>query len=279
MTAHPPLSYESYLKIPELTELQVPLAQPHAHDEMQFIVVHQTYELWFKLLTHEMQAMMVLLSKGQLSQSIWIMKRCNHIAGILHQQILVMETMSPTSFLEFRNLLNPASGLQSYQFRCLEFMSGLKQERYLALYEPNSIGHAALSKALVEPTIWDVFMTYLKSVGFRVDLPSDQLAALKVIYTDPQWDSLHFFCECLMDYDESFRAWRHRHFLMAERMIGFKPGTGQQELPKIKGVAMEPIPSSESGQAFREAGVHYLKSRTEPRYFPLLWELRTQLGG
>ena len=123
------LNYNSYLKVDELLALQKPLSAGPEHDELLFIVIHQTYELWFKLLTHEIQAMMALLSKGQLSQSIWIMKRCNHIAGILHQQILVMETMSPTSFLEFRNLLNPASGLQSYQFRCLEFMSGLKQER------------------------------------------------------------------------------------------------------------------------------------------------------
>lgn len=278
MTAKSPLSYESYLKIPELTGIQAPLAEPSAHDELQFIVVHQTYELWFKLLTHEIQAMIAFLKKGNLPQSIWIIKRCNEITRVLNQQILVMETMSPASFLEFRNLLNPASGLQSYQFRCLEFMSGLKHERYLGLYEPGSIGHTALAKALIEPTIWDAFMTHLESQGFKVEGEADQLASLKIIYTESKWDSIHFFCESLMDYDESFRVWRHRHFLMAERMIGFKPGTGHQELPKIKHPESGALPSSESGQAFRDAGVHYLKSRTEPRYFPLLWELRTHLG-
>lgn len=278
MTAKSPPSYESYLKIPELTGIQAPLAEPSAHDEMQFIVVHQAYELWFKLLTHEIQAMITFLNKGNLPQSIWTMKRCIEITRVLNQQIHVMETMSPTSFLEFRNLLNPASGLQSYQFRCLEFMSGLKHERYLGLYEADSLAHKALTQALSEPTIWDAFMTYLKSLGFEVGGDSDQLASLKIIYTEPKWNSLHFFCESLMDYDESFRVWRHRHFLMAERMIGFKPGTGHQELPKIKHPQAGDLPSGESGQAFRDAGVHYLKSRTEPRYFPLLWELRTHLG-
>ena len=113
-----------------------------------------------------------------------------------------------------------------------------------------------------------------------IKLPSNTALPnkLKIIYTEPKWNSLHFFCESLMDYDESFRVWRHRHFLMAERMIGFKPGTGHQELPKIKHPQAGDLPSGESGQAFRDAGVHYLKSRTEPRYFPLLWELRTHLG-
>ncbi len=272
-----PINYESYLKISELTGLQSPLSQPMSHDEMQFIVVHQAYELWFKLLTHEIKAMISCLEQGNLSQSISIMKRCNEITTVLNQQILVMETMSPTSFLGFRNLLNPASGLQSYQFRCLEFMSGLKNERYLGLYEAGSVGHNALTKAFLEPTIWDAFMKYLQLQRFTTEEEKDQLASLKIIYTNPKWDSLHFFCESLMDYDESFRVWRHRHFLMAERMIGFKPGTGQQEVSKIKNEDSTPLPPSESGQAFREAGVHYLKSRTEPKYFPLLWEVRMHL--
>jgi len=270
-----PPNYESYLKLAELLTLQRPLAKPESHDELQFIIVHQTYELWFKLLTHEIKAVMKALEEKNLSQVIWLMKRCNEITRVLNQQIQIMETMSPMVFLEFRDLLNPASGLQSYQFRALEFMSGLKNERYLNLYAPSSLGHQTLLEALEKPSLWDTFVTYLKTQGFSTESEKDQLESLKQIYQDAQWNMIHFLCEAFVEYDEAFRVWRHRHFLMAERMIGFKPGTGHHEAQKV---GDQPLPSTASGESFKDAGVHYLKSRTEPRYFPLLWELRTILA-
>ncbi len=263
-------SYESYLQIHGLLNLQKPLSEPEAHDEMQFIIVHQVYELWFKLLLHEARAIIGHLQKGQAGPAYWLIRRCIEITRVLIQQMHVMETMSPAKFLEFRDCLKPASGLQSAQFRALEFYSGMKDPRYLQLYPGDPANAGLLKEALHDASLWDGFVDLLRSRGFEVADKEQQLHALAEVYSNDQLLDLHQLAEAMIEYDEAFRIWRNRHYLMAERMIGFKPGTGVQHTDQMK----------MSGEdAFKDPGVNYLKGRTEHRFFPLLWEVRSRLGG
>ncbi len=270
MSTPQPVSYESYLKVREILELQKPLSQPEAHDELQFIVVHQVYELWFKLLLHEVRSTIGHLSRGEAGAAHWLMRRCIEIGRVLIQQIHVMETMSPAKFLEFRDCLKPASGLQSAQFRALEFYSGLKDPRYLDLYPGEQASRGLLQEALQDASLWDGFLDLLKARGFEVADKEQQLHALVEIYTNDSLLDLHLLAEAMIEYDEAFRIWRTRHYLMAERMIGFKPGTGVQHTDQMK---------MSGAQAFQDPGVQYLRGRAEHRYFPLLWEMRSRLGG
>jgi tryptophan 2,3-dioxygenase len=270
MSSAQPVSYENYLKVREILSLQKPLSVPEAHDELQFIVVHQVYELWFKLLLHEVRSTIQHLSRGEAGPAHWLMRRCIEIGRVLIQQIHVMETMSPAKFLEFRDCLKPASGLQSAQFRALEFYSGLKDPRYLELYPGEPASRGLLEEALQDASLWDGFVELLKARGFAAADKEEQLQALVEIYTNESFLDLHLLAEALIEYDEAFRIWRTRHYLMAERMIGFKPGTGVQHTDQMK---------MSGSQAFQDPGVQYLRGRTEHRYFPLLWEVRSRLGG
>jgi tryptophan 2,3-dioxygenase len=293
-SAHGP-SYESYLRIPELLKLQQPLSDPEAHDELQFIIVHQAYELWFKLLLHEVRATIQHLEKGEVGPSLWLMRRCIEIARVLIQQIHVMETMSPARFLEFRDILKPASGLQSAQFRCLEFLAGMRDERYLQLYPGSPEAKGLLEAALKSPSLWDGFLAAMDKKGLAVEGSDALMQSLCRIYTEDAFLDLHQLAEGFIEFDEAFRIWRTMHYLMAERMIGFKPGTGVQhtDAMHMSGAAKAgdakpsgggcpfghgSLPRDSEGPSFQDPGVHYLKGRADLRYFPLLWELRSHLG-
>ena len=288
MSSHSQLSYDSYLRVWDLLKLQQPLSKPEAHDELQFIIVHQVYELWFKLLLHEVRSTIQHLQGGEVGPAFWLMRRCIEIGRVLIQQIHVMETMSPAKFLEFRDLLKPASGLQSAQFRVLECLSGIKDDRYLQLYASFPEARRQLEEALQAPTLWDGFCALLQQRGFKVEDHESQLNSLVTIYTEAQHLDLHQLAEAFIEYDEAFRIWRTRHYLMAERMIGFKPGTGVAHTAQISqdpspadGCPMGhgALPRTESGPSFQEPGVRYLQSRADLRYFPALWEMRSRLGG
>lgn len=281
MTSTGPVSYESYLRVPELLAAQVPLSSPEAHDELQFIIVHQVYELWFKLLLHEVKSVIGHLQAGQAGEALWLLRRCIEIGRVLIQQIHVMETMSPAKFLEFRDFLKPASGLQSAQFRALEFMSGLKDPRYLELYPGSQASRHLLEDALQAPTLWDAFCDLLRLRGFAAGEHEAQIQALVQIYTQSVHLDLHLLAEAFIEFDEGFRVWRTRHYLMAERMIGFKPGTGvaHTNLMKMSGEGSDSLPRGESGPSFQDPGVQYLKGRADKRFFPALWEVRGHLGG
>ncbi len=287
------VSYESYLKVPELLSLQEPLSKPEAHDELQFIIVHQVYELWFKLLLHEVRSTIHHMRQGEGGEAQWLLRRCIEIGRVLIQQIHVMETMSPSDFLGFRDVLKPASGLQSVQFRVLEYHCGPKDPRYIQLHSGNPESRRALEQAFASPSLWDAFCELLKVKGFDTDHREAQLKSLVRIYTEREFLDLHQIAETLLEFDEAFRIWRFRHYLMAERMIGFKPGTGVAHTeeaglgtkpePSAPGASGCPfgaggLPATEAGQAFHDPGVIYLKGRVEIRYFPLLWELRSHLG-
>ena len=267
--AKPDLTYESYLRLPELLNLQTPQSDPPAHDELQFIIVHQSYELWFRLL-YEIRTIISHLRAGRVRQAIWLLRRLVEIERVMIQQIQVLETMSPVHFLEFRDLLRPASGLQSLQFRELEFLSGLRDERFFEVFDGRAAARQRLQAAHDGPNLWSAFCELLHSRGFDFDTDAaeQQERAVGQIYTDPRHLDLHQLCEVMVDYDEQFCIWRSRHALMAERMVGAKPGTGDAYTGKLAGRA-----------SFQAPGVRYLQGRVNVHFFPILWDVRTQLGG
>lgn len=263
----PRLSYGSYLKIGELTGLQQLRSEPPRHDELLFIVIHQVYELWFKQLLHELDAVMERLEGGEALGAQRLMRRCTEIQRVLVAQLKVLETMTPNDFLTFRDHLLPASGFQSAQFRLLEFRSGWKHARHLNNYEPGSPERARLEAALDEPTLLDGFYGLLRRRGFELpasapdaDPETDPAREARVrelvrIYqrTEEHYD-LYLLAESLVEYDEMFAQWRYLHVLMVERMIGSKLGTGGS------------------------AGVAYLRGTVDRKFFPELWEMRTYLS-
>jgi tryptophan 2,3-dioxygenase len=253
------LTYSSYLKISELTSLQEPHSDPPQHDELLFIIVHQVYELWFKQLLHELDAVRSHLDQDEPLSAQRLLRRCIEIQRVLIQQLRVLETMTPNDFLTFRDHLMPASGFQSAQFRGLESTSGLKDSRVLEHYPHESLERKGLETRMAAPTILDAFYGLLRRRGFQLPEGADQREArvreLLRIYQKPDdhYD-LFLLAEALVEYDEFFALWRQNHVVMVERMIGSKPGTGGSE------------------------GVAYLRSTLERKFFPELWELRSFLS-
>ena len=258
----PALTYGSYLKINELLELQRPLSDPQQHDELLFIVIHQVYELWFRQMIHEAEAIMQELPEGQVMRATHHYVRLIEIQRVLLQQIRVLETMTPIEFNRFRELLNPASGFQSRQFRELEFLSNMKEASMLAALTLDEASRRILQRRLDGPTLLDAFDGALRKRGFEMPaagdpgLPAARLAALKRIYDQAEAHAdLYQLCEAMIEYDENFQLWRYHHVRMVERMIGRKKGTGGSD------------------------GVGYLNKTLDRKCFPELWEVRTHLSG
>ena len=250
------LTYSSYLKVKELTSLQAPLAKPAAHDELLFIVIHQVYELWFKLLLHEIHVLMSSMRDNKLILSFHILRRVSEIFKVLIQQLDVLETMTPTDFNQFRSNLNPASGFQSLQFRELEIISGANVKDYekFAPLEPE--WKPRLSQLANQSNLHQTFLQLLKSRGLvKSDSTEECQTALLQVYEKDSHLELRSLCEGLIGYDEQISLWRFRHVQMVERMIGMKRGTGGS------------------------LGVNYLRQTLARRFFPELWEVRTHLGG
>ena len=250
------LSYGSYLKVPELLELQRLLSEPPAHDELLFITIHQVYELWFKQLLFELEAIRDAMLEHRGGRARHLLLRAHAIERVLIEQIPVLETMSPQDFLEFRNHLAPASGFQSVQFREIEFLSGLKDERYLDRLTLGEREMAALRRRLDEPTLWDAYCALLEKSG--IPMPPDDAEARRAGLIEMAHDQARFeeefqLSEALLTHDGLFRMWRQRHVLMVERQIGSKTGTGGS------------------------TGASYLQTTLEKRFFPELWELRSYL--
>jgi tryptophan 2,3-dioxygenase len=252
-----PLTYGSYLKVPELLALQQPLSDPPHHDELLFIQIHQVYELWFKQILHELDASVVFLDAGNLLKVAKAFRRIHAIQRILETQVDVLETMTPQDFNAFREGLNPASGFQSAQFREIEFRCGLRgNEKALAHLDLTAVERARLERRMNEPTLYDALKGYLARQGFDVSSHDALVETFKRIYEDEGAHyALYLLLEDLIEFDERVRLWRSRHVLMVERMIGMKSGTGGS------------------------LGVPYLQSTLQRRFFPELWEVRTVLGG
>ena len=264
------LTYSSYLKVPELLQLQHPQSSPQHHDELLFIIVHQTYELWFKELLHDLDAVVANLQKAGANpqsrdgvyEAARLLRRCTEITRVLVEQFTILETMLPTHFLAFRNKLEPASGFQSEQFRELEFLCGLKDAKMLRYHKPTPEAHAQLERRLRQPSLHDVFFAALSAVGKlqanEQGTDKEQFdaraRAILSLYRDERsnrdWIDV---CERLTEFDELVVSWRLRHIQLVERVIGVRMGTGGS------------------------AGSSYLKLTLDKKFFPELWEARTLL--
>ena len=253
-------TYADYLKLDRLLALQEPGAE---HDEMLFIIIHQTYELWFKEILHELDYLRTLLASDDLPRAGHAMKRVLTILKVLVAQVDILETMTPFDFLNFRARLEAGSGFQSAQFRELEFVLGQKRASALHQYPSGTVERSRLERRYQAPSLWDWFVGYLARRGYAVaadvlnrdvtqpPAPSEpmQRTLIGLYRTDP---ALAEFCERLVDLDEGVQEWRYRHIKMVERTIGTKPGTGGS------------------------AGVEYLRTTLLRPVFPDLWAIRTE---
>ena len=237
------LSYGTYLKVRELLELQNGLSDEH--DELLFIAAHQVYELWFKVVLFELEAARGRIDSDDMFFALHYLKRVHVIEKLLVEQIDVLETMSPQDFLAFRSQLAPASGFQSVQFREIEFLSGLKEPKYLARLEATAEEAVRLRRRLDEPSLNDAFHHLLERRGSPT--------LLEVFRDRERHGDLFDLSEALLDHDEAFAHWRARHVLMVERQIGGKTGTGGS------------------------SGAEYLRTTLGKRFYPELWDVRSQL--
>ncbi len=265
------LTYGSYLKVPELLRLQQLQSDPPRHDELLFIVIHQTYELWFKELLHDLEAVVRCLravgrdpeARDEVYEAARLLRRCTEITRVLVTQFTILETMLPTHFLAFRDKLEPASGFQSQQFRQIEFLCGLKDEKMLHMHEAVPAEHEELMRRLREPSLHDVLFDALRSLGKLPVYAPDatdrdrfetRAEAIRDLYEDERnfrdWIDV---CERLTEFDELVVGWRLRHIQMIERTIGMKMGTGGS------------------------TGSSYLRLTLDKKFFPELWEARTML--
>jgi aminocarboxymuconate-semialdehyde decarboxylase len=260
----PGLTYSSYLHVPEVISLQHPESSPEHHDELLFIIIHQTYELWFKQILHELDAVIASLQASQVYEAARLLRRCTEIMRVLVEQFTILETMLPTHFLAFRGALKPASGFQSEQFREIEFLCGLKDEKMLRYHEPTREAHARLERRLREPSLHDVLFESVGALGLAPALSPDASAeerfsakaqSIRALYADENhyrdWIDV---CERLTEFDELTVSWRLRHIQMVERTIGVRIGTGGS------------------------SGASYLKHTLDKKFFPELWEARMMLA-
>jgi len=245
------LSYNKYLRVQDLINLQDCLSDPAHHDELLFITVHQAYELWFKQILHEIDAAILFIEQDRLPAATRALKRVVEIEKLLLDQIHILESMTPINFLAFRDQLNPASGFQSMQFREIEFSSGLKDASIVREFEHDPFARERLQARLTRPSLADVFYLVLERRG--LDVSHRSRAVLEILtHFEERYEEFQL-SEALMEHDEYFSLWRSHHIKMVERMVGAKRGTGGSE------------------------GIGYLKTTLDKKFFPDLWEARTYL--
>jgi tryptophan 2,3-dioxygenase len=261
------LTYGDYLKLDQLLHAQELRSDPPHHDELLFIIQHQTSELWMKLMIHELSAALAFVRMDQLEPCFKILARVGHIQEMLFAQWGVLETLTPNEYLEFRGALGPASGFQSYQYRAIEFLLGNKDADAIQPFRHLPRIHAWLEEILRAPSLYDEFLRYLHRRGHpipasKVDRDFTQhyerddavMAVFRAIYesTGEHWDEYEM-CEKLIDVEERFQLWRFRHMKTVQRIIGFKRGTGGS------------------------SGVGFLRKALDLTFFPELWDVRTEL--
>ncbi len=265
MTSPEDMTYGGYLTLDRLLTAQHPVSDHH--DELLFIVIHQTKELWLKQVIHELQLARALIRNDKLIEVHKILSRVSRIQAVMTLSWDVLATLTPTDYLTFRGVLGTSSGFQSAQFRTFEFLLGLKEGGHLRFQQEGSDAHRMLAEALETPSLWDEVIRALARGGF--DLPAELLerdwsqpyqpsdaveAAWAEIYrdTDRHWP-FYQLAEKLVDVDDAMASWRHKHVVTVERVIGFKTGTGGT------------------------AGVSYLRKMLDVVLFPELFALRTLL--
>jgi tryptophan 2,3-dioxygenase len=253
MTATPAgMTYADYLHLDQLLDAQHPKSA--LHDEMLFIVIHQTKELWLKQMLHEVGLACSLVHDDKFAEAYKALSRVSRIQTVMTLSWDVLATLTPVDYSAFRSVLGTSSGFQSAQFRELEFRLGLKDPKYLDYYEGGTEGHRRLAKALDQPSLWDEANAALVRAGFAAGTDEEIAASWLDVYRHAdQHFSLYQLAEKLVDIDDGLAAWRHKHVLTVERIIGRKRGTGGS------------------------AGVDYLLSTITKRAFPHLWSLRTEL--
>jgi tryptophan 2,3-dioxygenase len=255
------VTYAKYLELQQLLALEKPLSDPAEHDELLFIVIHQVYELWFKLLLHELDKVGRDFDAGELYEAIATWKRARMVMKTLVGQIDVLETMTPRSFSSFRDRLGTASGFQSLQFRELEFLLGYKRPDMLRHLKHDRDAQVGLARRLAEPSIVDHFYRFLAHRGVVVpaELLHRDVTAQPEASEDVQEGLVHVYrtqpdavilLELMTDFDEGLQEWRYRHVKMVERTIGNKRGTGGS------------------------MGVEFLKQSLFRPIFPDLWAIR-----
>ena len=255
MTATPSgMTYAAYLKLDQLLGAQQPLSS--LHDEMLFIVIHQTKELWMKEMLHELRLAVALVQADRFAEAYKAMARISRIQAVMTLSWDVLSTLTPVDYLKFRDVLGTSSGFQSAQFREIEFRLGLKEPNFVNHHEEGSTERAALEAALAEPSLREASHDALERAGFDLGDRSVEAVAgawLDVYRDAERWFDLYELAEKLVDIDDALASWRHKHVLTVERIIGNKQGTGGS------------------------AGAPYLRATLEKRVFPELWALRTDL--
>ena len=262
------MTYGSYLDLDTLLSAQHPASRPEHHDEMPFIIQHQTSELWMKLALHELQSARELLRADNLGEALKRIARVKHIQDVLTQQWSVLATLTPTEYAEFRGALGNASGFQSVQYRAIEFALGNKNARMLQVFESEPANHAMLKAELEAPTLYDEFLRLVARRGLAVprevlerdvtlayEMSEALVSVIAEIYEHPKehWD-LYEACEALVDLEDDFQFWRFRHLRVVTRTIGMKIGTGGS------------------------SGVDFLQRALQLTFFPELFAVRTRLG-
>lgn len=261
------MTYSGYLGLEKILDAQHPLSEPAHHDEMLFIIVHQTMELWLKQVIHELTAAIQAVQAGELEPCFKILARVKHVQSVMLDQWSVLATLTPSEYTQFRGVLGTASGFQSVQYRLVEFLLGNKDERLVNMHRHDPEATRRLEAALRSPGIYDAFLRHLADRGLPV--PAEVLSrdltkpheshpgvveVFKTVYQDPasHWDAYEM-AEKLVDVEEQFGMWRYRHMRVVERIIGYKTGTGGS------------------------SGVPFLRQMIDHRFFPELLEVRTAL--
>jgi len=262
------LSYGRYLHLDQILSAQHPVSVPEHHDELLFILQHQTSELWLKLVLHELRAVLRKLAADELRPALKGLARVKHIQRCLTEQWSVLATLTPSEYAEFRSFLGTSSGFQSYQYRAVEFTLGNKDRRMLSIFDDDPAAHAMLTEALETPSVYDEFLHYLHRHGHDVPveilqrdvtLPyrfnADLVPVFVNIYENAEkhWEAYET-CEELVDLEENFQLWRFRHLKTVERTIGVKRGTGGS------------------------SGVDFLRKALDLTFFPELYAVRTEIG-
>lgn len=263
------MSYSGYLQLDRLLSAQKRLSDPPQHDEMLFIVQHQVSELWMKLMIHELKAAVGHLQVDELGACQKIFARCKSILRQLTEMWSVLETLTPSDYAQFREILGPSSGFQSLQYRTIEFLLGNKNAAMLKVFAHDPQAQAELRQVLEAPSLYDEALAWLARHGHAIpehllardwsqQRASDPalLPVFERIYEDTQahWNAYHL-CEDLVDIEGQFQLWRFRHMRTVMRIMGFKRGTGGS------------------------SGVGFLKQALELTFFPELFEVRTRIGG
>ena len=262
------MSYAGYLHLDRLLDAQHPLSNPAEHDELLFIVQHQVSELWMKLMIHELKSAIVHLRADELGSCQKSFARCKQVLRQLTEMWSVLETLTPSDYMRFRDILGPSSGFQSLQYRTIEFLLGNKNASMLKVFAHDPAAEASLREVLESPSLYDEALRWLARHGHAVPahrverdwskpLVSDPalLPVFERIYEDTEahWQAYHLL-EDLVDLESQFQLWRFRHMRTVMRIIGFKRGTGGS------------------------SGVGFLKQALDLTFFPELFEVRTTVG-